>query len=186
MPTRQEQLLDAAIGILGTQGIRALTHRAVDAAAALPTGSAANYFKTRDALISAVVDRFVERDRVAWETIAGFVRPTTPAELAAALVAYVHRVLGPERAVTLARYGLFVEAALHPELQAGLAEAAATIRGWGTHWLRAAGSADPERDSAAILDYLDGVILHQLTYPKPIEQLEDAVTRTVRSLCTLG
>jgi DNA-binding transcriptional regulator YbjK len=111
-----------------TEGVRALTHRAVDAAAAVPTGSTANYFKTRDMLISAVADRFADRDRATWQAIAGFVRPTTAVELAAALAAYVHRALGSDRALTIARYALFVEAALRPDLQGRLAEAARSIR----------------------------------------------------------
>lgn len=184
MPSREENLLDAAIGILGSQGVRALTHRAVDAAAAVPTGSTANYFKTRDMLISAVADRFADRDRATWQAIAGFVRPTDAVELAAALAAYVHRALGPERALTIARYGLFVEAALRPELQGRLAEAARSIRTWGTEWLRAIGSTDPESECAAILDYLDGLIFHQLTFPGPVDQLEAAITQTVIRLCT--
>jgi DNA-binding transcriptional regulator YbjK len=184
VPSREENLLDAAIGILGSQGVRALTHRAVDAAAAVPTGSTANYFKTRDMLISAVADRFADRDRATWQAIAGFVRPTTTVELAAALAAYVHRALGSERALTIARYALFVEAALRPELQGRLAEAARSIRTWGTEWLRAIGSTDPESECAAILDYLDGLTFHQLTFPGPVDQLEAAITQTVRRLCT--
>lgn len=182
MPSRQEQLLDAAIDVLGTQGIRALTHRAVDAAAAMPQGSAANYFRTREALIGAVVERFAERDRAAWQAIAGFVRPSGPEELAKALIAYVGRALGPDRAMTVARYGLFIESALRPELRAPLAEAAAEVRRWGAEWLRTAGSADPEGDCAAVLDYLDGLILHQLAFPGPPGVVERAVGRAVAAL----
>ncbi|MEU4163553.1 TetR family transcriptional regulator [Actinoplanes sp. NPDC026670] len=186
MPSRQEELLDAAIGVLGSQGVRALTHRAVDAAAGMPLGSAANYFKTKDALISAVVERFAERDRVAWQAIAGFVQPSDPGELAAALTAYVLRALGPERPVTVARYGLFVEAALRPALQGHLADSAAELRRWATQWLRAIGSTNPTADCTAIMDYLDGLILHELAFPGPPEELPAAIDRTVRTLCTAG
>lgn len=184
VPSRQELLLDAAIDVLGNQGVRALTHRAVDATAGMPAGSAANYFKTRDALVGAVVDRFVERDRGAWEMIAGFVRPSTATELAGALTAYVRRAVGPERAMTVARYSLFLEAALRPELQARLAGSAGEIRRWGAGSLRAIGSEDPDAECAAILDYLEGVILHQLAFPSPAGELEKAVERTVRTLST--
>ncbi len=51
MGTRRDDLLDAAICVLGESGIRGLTHRAVDAAAGLPAGSASNLFRTRDALL---------------------------------------------------------------------------------------------------------------------------------------
>ncbi|MEU8662225.1 TetR/AcrR family transcriptional regulator [Actinoplanes philippinensis] len=182
MPSRQEDLLDAAIGVLGNQGVRALTHRAVDAVAGVPFGSAANYFKTRDALLSAVVERFAERDRAGWQVIAGFVAPSDPGELAAALTAYVTRALGPDRAVTVARYGLFIEAALRPALQEHLAVSATELRRWATQWLRAVGSTDPEGDCTAIMDYLDGLILHQLAFPGPAGGLAAAVDRAVRRL----
>lgn len=182
MPSRPELLLDAAIDILGAQGVRALTHRAVDAAAGMPAGSAANYFKTRDALIAAVVGRFADRDRAAWEAIAEFVQPSGPAELARALTAYVRRALGTDRATTVARYGLFVEAALRPELREPLARSAAEVRRWAARWLRAAGSTDPDRDCAAILDHLDGLILHQLAFPG--DDPGPAIERAVRALCT--
>ncbi|GLY06517.1 hypothetical protein Acsp01_68960 [Actinoplanes sp. NBRC 101535] len=184
VPTRRELLLDAAIAVLGDQGTRALTHRAVDAAASMPAGSAANHFKSRDALISAVVDRFAERDRADWETIAGFVRPSTAEELAAALVAYVHRALGPQRTMTVARYGLFVEAALRPELRGRLTGTAREIRGWAAGWLRALGSADPDGECTAVLDYLDGVIMHQLAFPGLAPDWENAVQHHVRRLYT--
>ena len=39
MTDRRTLLLDAALELVGTQGMRGLTHRAVDAAAGLPPGS---------------------------------------------------------------------------------------------------------------------------------------------------
>lgn len=167
MPSRQEALLDAAIAILGSQGVRQLTHRAVDAAARVPAGSTSNYFKTRDALVRAVVDRFAARERAAWETIAALLRPQTSEELAAALAAFVRRATGPDRVMTIARYGIFVEAALHPELQQQLAETARAVREWAARWLRALGSPDPDGDCRLILNQLDGIMLHQLAFPDP-------------------
>jgi hypothetical protein len=43
--------LDAAIELLGTEGLRALTHVRVDLRAGLPKGSTSNYFRTRAALL---------------------------------------------------------------------------------------------------------------------------------------
>ena len=48
-------MLDAAIQILGERGVRAVTHRAVDAEAGVSAGSTANYFSTREALFAAIV-----------------------------------------------------------------------------------------------------------------------------------
>jgi DNA-binding transcriptional regulator YbjK len=59
---RRETLLDAAIRVLGERGMRALTHRAVDAEACAAAGSAASYFPTREGLMlhqlaNAVISR---------------------------------------------------------------------------------------------------------------------------------
>ena len=182
MPSRSEVLLDAAIVVLGSQGVRQLTHRAVDAAAGLPAGSASNYFKSREALIDAVVDRFAEREQAAWEAIAALVRPKSGDEFARALATLVHRATGPERVVTLARYTLFVEAALHPRLQSKLAGTAQAIRVWGARWLRELGSTDPDRDCGLILDQLDGIMLHQLAMPDPGFAPELAIGKLVRTV----
>lgn len=167
VPTRAEQIADAAIDILGTRGVRHLTHRAVDAAANLPAGSTSNYFRTRDALIGAVVDRLAVREREGWEAVVHAVSPRTPDELAAALATFVHAATGPYRALTLARLAIFGEAALRPELQPQLAATAVQIRRWGAQWLRGVGSADPDGDAQLVLDQLDGLMLHQLAFADP-------------------
>jgi DNA-binding transcriptional regulator YbjK len=182
VPTRQEILLDAAIAILGGQGARQLTHRAVDAAAGVPAGSTSNYFKTREALVAAVVDRFADRERAGWETIAALVQPRTLDELAAALAAFVRRATGPDRVMTVARYSLFVEAALRPELQQRLAETATAIRGWGARWLREAGSTDPDGHCHLLLDHLDGIMLHQIAFPEPDFEPERRITALIRAI----
>lgn len=55
-------MLEAAIQTLATGGSRALTHRAVDAAAAIPPGATSNLFRTRKDLVSGVIDYLVEGD----------------------------------------------------------------------------------------------------------------------------
>lgn len=58
---RRRTLADAGITVLAREGSRGLTHRAVDAAAGTPTGTASNYFRSRDDLVSALVERIGER-----------------------------------------------------------------------------------------------------------------------------
>ena len=83
MPSRREHLLDAAIRVLGERGVRAVTHRAVDAEAGVGTGLTANYFPTREALFEAIVARFSQRERANFDDIAATVCPTSAAELVA-------------------------------------------------------------------------------------------------------
>lgn len=167
MPARREDLLDAAIALLGGQGVRGLTHRAVDAAAGLPSGSASNYFRTRDALLGAVVERFAARERANWEEIAAAASPTTPVELARALATFAHDATGPQRTLTLARYAILVEAAHRPALRAQLTATGGRVTAWFTNWLRIVGSTDPERDTPIVMNAFTGLVLHQLAYPRP-------------------
>lgn len=185
MPTRREELLDAAIAVLGGSGMHGLTHRRVDAAAGLPAGSASNHFRTRDALLNAVVERFAQRERRLWEDVAGQDRPTTPAELARLVTALAHQAVGPHRELTLARYAILVEAGIDPALRAQLLATGAQVNAWFMAWLRLAGSTDPARDAPLIMNHWTGLILHELAVPDPAfdpsGQLTALVTSVIRT-----
>jgi DNA-binding transcriptional regulator YbjK len=58
---RRAALVDAAIEVLAREGARGLTFRAVDAQAAVPTGTASNYFASRDELFTQAGGRIYER-----------------------------------------------------------------------------------------------------------------------------
>lgn len=167
MTSRRDELLDAAICVLGESGIHALTHRAVDAAAGLPAGSTSNHFRTRDALLNAVVERFAARERANWEDIAARVCPTTPQELARALAMFAQDATGPQRTLTLARYAILVEAGIHPSVRAQLTVTGTRVTAWFMNWLRIAGSTDPERDGPMVMNHWTGLVLHQLANPDP-------------------
>jgi hypothetical protein len=53
---------DAAIAVLADHGGRGLTHRAVDQAAGLPSGTTSNYARTREALLTLALTRIAELD----------------------------------------------------------------------------------------------------------------------------
>lgn len=58
---RRAQLADAAIELLIDAGVHGVTHRATEKLAGLPTGTASNYFRNRQALLLAVARRVVEQ-----------------------------------------------------------------------------------------------------------------------------
>jgi DNA-binding transcriptional regulator YbjK len=182
MANRRDDLLDAAIALLGGQGVHGVTHRAVDAAAGLPAGSTSNYFRTRDALLEAAVERFAARERANFEDIAIAIAPTTPAELARALAAYAQDSVGPNRTLTLARYAILVEAANRPALRAQLSTTGAQITAWHANWLRVIGSTDPERDTRIVANFVTGAVLHQLSYPNPAFDPTGHLTDLIESL----
>ncbi len=184
MPSRREELLDAAISVLGQSGIHGVTHRAVDAAAGLPAGSTSNHFRTRDALLNAVVERFAARERTNWEHLATKMYPVTPEELARALARAAREAAGPHRTLTLARYAILVEAGIHPSLRAQLSATGARVNAWFLNWLRIAGSTDPERDAPIIMNHFTGIVLHELAIPDPAfdpyPQIAALITSVIR------
>lgn len=163
-----------------------MTHRAVDAAAGMPAGSASNYFRTRDALFGAVVERFAERERANFEKIAHAVFPGTPGELVRTLAAVVHDSTGPQRTLTLARYALLVEGAIRPGLQEQLAATGARVGAWFTAWMRVAGSKTPEAHTSIVGNYLTGLVLHQLASPDPEFDAAARIEPLITTLITGG
>jgi DNA-binding transcriptional regulator YbjK len=73
-PERRRLLADAGLRVLAESGARGLTHRAVDTEAGVPSGTASNYFRSRDALLGALGERIFERfapDPAVVERLAG-------------------------------------------------------------------------------------------------------------------
>ena len=71
-------------------------------------------------------------------------------------------MLGPDRVRTAARFALFLEAANDVTLQVPLARARADLVEWASTLI--AGFA-PGQDAVLLMDYVEGVILHQLSVP---------------------
>jgi DNA-binding transcriptional regulator YbjK len=170
MPTqsgRRERLLDAAIGLVGVRGLTALTHRAVDAAAGVPTGTTSNYWRTRQALLDALIDRVVARERDRWEQLTQATSPSTAKELAGTLAVLAKVATGPDRALVLTRYAILLEAAQHEDVRPRLAAGGQRVNARLSTWMRLIGSADPDHDVHVVANYWTGLVLHQLALPDP-------------------
>lgn len=127
---RRRALAVAGIGVIADAGMRALTHRAVEAAAGLPSGTASYHFATRHELVRAVLTEIATLSRVRLEQgqiMPGFGPEARPArtraerltvvdQIAAGCAAFIAGQLTENRVPTLARYALAVEVAGDPEL----------------------------------------------------------------------
>jgi DNA-binding transcriptional regulator YbjK len=182
MANRREQALDAAIRVLGTQGSRGLTHRAVDAEAGLAAGSTSNYFRSRDALVAAVLDRATRLDVESFTQLAGQVRAVDAERFAGYLADALRRLADEGRTLSLARYAIFLEAALRPPLRARVAAGFAELTRLGEGWLDRLGSTDPAGDTRRLLMYLDGLLMHQLAHPEPEFDPRPAITALLRGM----
>jgi DNA-binding transcriptional regulator YbjK len=168
---RRDQITAAAVDVLGNAGPRGLTHRAVDLAAGAPIGSASNYFRTRTALVEAIVEHLEQLDRADLQRLTALPRPagTPRAEdaglLAAVLAGNLRHAAGPGRTRTLARYALCLEASTRPELREPLRRAHDRRAAWAASWLRDLGSPTPELHATLLLDHLEGALLRRVTFP---------------------
>jgi DNA-binding transcriptional regulator YbjK len=161
---RRGAILEATIRIVTSEGLGAVTHRAVAKEAGVPLAATTYYFRSKDELIGEALDilvadeinRLTARARELGDEI------RSPRAAAAA----VAEVLFPDTDAAgslLAKLELYLEAARRP----GLHETAA-------HWQRAftelargslalAGVADPDRMAPFFLAAADGILLHALS-----------------------
>jgi AcrR family transcriptional regulator len=175
-------LLDAAIKVLGERGMRALTHRAVDAEAGVAAGSTANYFPTREGLLEAVVEQVSAMERARFDEIAAKVCPATPAELGRAMAGWAREATGARRALTLSRYAILVEAGHNAKIRHQLAETGSKVNAWFANWLRLIGSRNTGHDVHVLGNYITGLMLHQLAMPDPGFDPTDKITALLESL----
>jgi AcrR family transcriptional regulator len=155
---RREAIGDAAIAIVARDGLRALTHRAIDRELALPPGSTSYYARTRRQLIEAIVHRLAARTL---SDVGDADETGTPANQLAGLIERIaarpddHRV----------RWALAVDLARDPELHALVTYAspvrAAFVAGAADR-LRAIGVAEPERYAPALVMLLDALLFDRL------------------------
>ncbi|MGH1550763.1 TetR/AcrR family transcriptional regulator [Leifsonia poae] len=180
MAGTRERALDAAVEVLGTEGVRALSHARVDAAAGLPAGSTSNWFRTRRALLGGVVDWIAESERADYS--ASDV-PLAPGEagLIDGLSALIELLTGPFAVRTRARYALFLELAADPELGATLRSQRREFEGFTEQLVAQAGIPDPTPATRALMALGDGLILHRLTVD-PELAVRPTIERTVRAL----
>lgn len=164
---RETHLLDAAIQVLGTDGLRSLTHRAVDAVAELPEGSTSNRFRSREALLTGVLDRILQRETAVWAQTTDASTPTTIEEFAVAMGHVLTRLTGHDRVLSQARRVVFVEAANQPALADTIVRARQQLASWLGPLLAGYGSSDPAGHVRALLALLDGLLGSQLSDPEP-------------------
>ena len=196
---RIQQVADAAIEVLADQGARGLTHRAVDRAAGMPTGTTSNYARTRGALLTLALARMAELDAadgaqgLSGAGVAASEAPTEGigvAELAGGLAGTLYRMTSdePARRRVRARFELAFEATRRPELRAVYDDMGRGFRTQAAALLSAAGAADPEASAWTLVAWMEGVLFYALagagnTSPPSAATLQDQLTRLLTGLC---
>ncbi|WP_328946906.1 TetR family transcriptional regulator [Streptomyces sp. NBC_00250] len=123
---RREAIANSGIRIIARDGVRALTHRAVDREAGIPQGSTSYHAKTRLALVDLIVDALAARSKADAEELAASLSTMSErehrldVEELAALIAGLVETLASRRDDMRARYALILELDDAPHLRAKL------------------------------------------------------------------
>ncbi|WP_128381128.1 TetR/AcrR family transcriptional regulator [Streptomyces cavernae] len=169
---RRAALIDAAIEVLAREGARGLTFRAVDTEAAVPVGTASNYFANRDDLLIQAGTRVYERLQPDEATAARMMASTVDRESYAKLMRELIGRVSAFRSGYLALLELRLEATRRPELRTLLTERVradvdAIVAGHEDSGL-------PGGATAARLLYLafNWLVVEQLTLPEVFSEAE--------------
>jgi AcrR family transcriptional regulator len=180
---RRAGLADAALRVLAREGTRGLTHRAVDAEAGAPVGTASNYFRNRPALISAIADRITIRLAPEQATLDELGALPPSRELFAAYVRDIVRRLTLHRELSLALFELRLEAGRRPELADVIGEWLRTNFEGDVAFNTAAGLPGGRAEIAMFHYALDGLLLDRLTTSiDPDTSTDDVVAALVEGL----
>ena len=115
---RRRALADGALRVLATSGLHGFSHRAVDTAADVPSGTAANYFGSRDALLSAAAERVLELHEEDMAAAHGLITgPVDREGLIGLLAVSLEMSVKLHRERYLAIYELTLEATRRPALK---------------------------------------------------------------------
>jgi DNA-binding transcriptional regulator YbjK len=162
---RLSVIADAGLRLIAREGLRGLTHRAVDAEAGLPTGSTSYYLRKRDDLIAACVRSLAEINLAEIAATGVADRPMTGEQLADLGAELMWHWITVDSHRRLARYELMLHSRRRPELAALLADAGDRLRAAVAAVLETQNCARPASTAAWFVSCVDGVVLDQLTGP---------------------
>ncbi|WP_350348103.1 TetR family transcriptional regulator [Agromyces sp. G08B096] len=184
---RRRALADAGLTVLAREGSRGLTHRAIDEEAGVPTGTASNYFRSRDALIAGLVERIGERLAPTPDDLERRASEPPSRALFTEYLRDIVRRLSEQREVTLALFELRLEAGRSPEVGATLGALLRAGFDADVAFNEAAGLPGGRAEIALFHYAIDGLLLDRLTTSiDPAASTDDIVDALVAGLLPEG
>jgi len=163
---RRAALLDAAIQVLARGGTKGLTHRAVDLEAGEPPGTTSRYFRTREALLSAVVTHATAIQLHQLDTAAsGPAAAPTVEQVVEILTGAVQAAVSTDQARHLAMAELFLEGTRCPGLQPRLTSTMTAMLPSLRKLLSAANLRDDRDQVVSLVALLNGLVFTMMTTP---------------------
>jgi TetR/AcrR family transcriptional regulator, regulator of biofilm formation and stress response len=154
---RREQILEAALRVIGRSGRGAVTHRAVAEEAGVPLGSTTYYFDSRDDLLGQALEHVAAREAERYDMRAEELRDVkTPRELADRLIEELVAA-AEDRIAYIAEYEIWLEAGRRPELREAAQNWCDAEQRSVAVAMEALGSSDPATDASLVVAAIDGL-----------------------------
>jgi DNA-binding transcriptional regulator YbjK len=155
---RVEQILRAALAVIGRGGVAAVTHRTVAEEAGVPLGSLTYYFGSKQELLREALRLHVAEDAGRMSALAGELAAggADGAEIVDAFAQMLERG-HPD----IAQFELYLEAARDPELRDVAVESLRAYAEIAETALGAAGVAEADAFAGIIVATIDGIGLHR-------------------------
>ena len=159
---------EAAIEVLAAEGSRGLTHRAVDRYLGWPEGTTSRYYRTRDALMTAVVRHLIDIEIghiEQWRKESEIEGQMTAAKVSR-LLAKALRDWIDVGSRHIARYELSLEARRRPAVHEAIIKGRNILNGIVSRALEVAGFPDPAAQATMIVSGIDGFCHDSLLHPE--------------------
>lgn len=161
---RRQELLEAALRVVGTRGVKGVSHRSVAAMARVPLGSTTYYFTSKEEILTETLRLAARTEIETLERQVDRLDAGMPAEgwVEAILDWLDHQLRGRARFRLVALYSLQLEATHRPELRVIYEEwTLATVR-LARRLLHEAGGSAPDTTAPLLFAAIDGLRHNQL------------------------
>jgi DNA-binding transcriptional regulator YbjK len=162
---RRDLITEAATELIAQEGMRALTHRALDTRLGLPAGSASYYFRTRDELLAATLGHlraFSVRHIQASEFAVPLSCHGMDLEAVAVLIAdYLETIITTRPHHIKARFALALELSGREEFCDSVSDVLVS-RSQAVELFTMLGSSDPQTLAAGFIALLEGLTFRSL------------------------
>jgi DNA-binding transcriptional regulator YbjK len=154
---RREQILEAALRLIGRSGRQAVTHRAVAEEAGVPLGSTTYYFDSRDDLLGQALEHVARKEAGRYAKLGEQLREAkTPRALADLLLDELV-FEAEDRIAYIAEYELWLEAGRRPDLRDAATAWCDAVQLAVAGAMEKLGSTDPAADASLVVAAIDGL-----------------------------
>jgi DNA-binding transcriptional regulator YbjK len=154
---RREQILEAALRVIGRSGRQAVTHRAVAEEAGVPLGSTTYYFDSRDDLLRQALEHVAASEVERYARRGEELRSVRSSRELADRLTDDLVARATDRIAYIAEYELWLEAGQRPELREAAQNWCDAEQRSVAVAMEALGSADPATDASLVVAAIDGL-----------------------------